>query len=90
MREKRETCIICVVYICLVTELFGISQGACVLGIHSPPVTIKNIECAIIDHGFEQGWIVPDIPSQRTGKRVAIVGSGPSGLAAAQQLNKVS
>lgn len=63
-------------------------EGACVLGISEPAVTIKNIECAIIDHAFEQGWITPQIPSQRTGKRVAIIGSGPAGLAAAQQLNK--
>ncbi|KAL5281967.1 hypothetical protein ACFFRR_005325 [Megaselia abdita] len=63
-------------------------EGACVLGISEPAVTIKNIECAIIDHAFEQGWIKPEIPSERSGKRVAIVGSGPSGLAAAHQLNK--
>lgn len=63
-------------------------EGACVLGISEPPVTIKNIECAIIDHAFDQGWMKPDIPSIRTGKRVAIVGSGPSGLAAACQLNR--
>lgn len=64
-------------------------EGACVLGINEPPVTIKNIECAIIDHAFEQGWIKPEKPKFRTGKTVAIVGSGPSGLAAAHQLNKV-
>uniref|UniRef100_A0AAG5D446 Glutamate synthase [NADH] n=1 Tax=Anopheles atroparvus TaxID=41427 RepID=A0AAG5D446_ANOAO len=63
-------------------------EGACVLGISEPAVTIKNIECAIIDHAFEQGWITPEVPQVRTGKRVAIVGSGPAGLAAAQQLNK--
>uniref|UniRef100_A0A023EWE8 glutamate synthase (NADH) n=1 Tax=Aedes albopictus TaxID=7160 RepID=A0A023EWE8_AEDAL len=63
-------------------------EGACVLGISEPAVTIKNIECTIIDHAFEQGWIVPQIPVERTGKRVAIIGSGPAGLAAAQQLNK--
>ncbi|XP_015120846.1 glutamate synthase [NADH], amyloplastic isoform X2 [Diachasma alloeum] len=63
-------------------------EGACVLGISEPPVTIKNIECAIIDHAFEQGWIIPCPPLSRTGKRIAIVGSGPAGLAAAQQLNK--
>jgi NAD(P)H-dependent glutamate synthase small subunit len=63
-------------------------EGACVLGINEPPVTIKNIECAIVDNGFEQGWIAACPPSQRTGKTVAIVGSGPSGLAAADQLNK--
>ncbi|XP_055603052.1 uncharacterized protein LOC129751528 [Uranotaenia lowii] len=63
-------------------------EGACVLGISEPAVTIKNIECAIIDHAFEQGWITPQIPAKRTGKRVAVIGSGPAGLAAAQQLNK--
>ncbi|XP_036339849.1 glutamate synthase [NADH], amyloplastic-like isoform X2 [Rhagoletis pomonella] len=63
-------------------------EGACVLGISELPVTIKNIECAIIDHAFEQGWMKPEIPKLRTGKRVAIVGSGPSGLAAASQLNR--
>ena len=63
-------------------------EGACVLGINEPPVTIKNIECAIIDKGFEMGWIKPMPPKYRTGKSVAIIGSGPSGLAAADQLNK--
>ncbi len=63
-------------------------EGACVLGITDPAVTIKNIENAIIDRGFEEGWVTPQPPSQRTGKRVAIVGSGPAGLAAAAQLNK--
>jgi NAD(P)H-dependent glutamate synthase small subunit len=63
-------------------------EGACVLGITDPPVTIKNIENAIIDRGFAQGWVKPQIPAARTGKRVAIVGSGPAGLAAAEQLNK--
>ncbi|KAK7070468.1 hypothetical protein SK128_010174 [Halocaridina rubra] len=63
-------------------------EGACVLGINELPVTIKNIECSIIDHAFEQGWIKPEPPAVRTGKKVAIVGSGPSGLAAAHQLNK--
>lgn len=51
-------------------------------------MTIKNIECAIIDHAFENGWIKPQVPATRTGKRVAIVGSGPAGLACAAQLNK--
>lgn len=59
------------------------------MGINEPAVTIKNIECAIIDHAFEQGWIKPEPPKVRSGKTVAIVGSGPSGLAAAHQLNKV-
>jgi glutamate synthase (NADPH/NADH) small chain len=63
-------------------------EGACVLGITDPPVTIKNIENAIIDRGFAEGWVVPHLPEVRTGKRVAIVGSGPAGLAAADQLNK--
>ncbi|KAJ4436798.1 hypothetical protein ANN_16930 [Periplaneta americana] len=63
-------------------------EGACVLGISEPPVTIKNIECAIIDQAFEQGWIRPEPPETRTGKKVAVVGSGPSGMAAAHQLNK--
>ena len=62
-------------------------EGACVLGITSPPVTIKNIECAIVDRGFAEGWIVPEPPTSRTGKHIVIVGSGPSGLAAAAQLN---
>ncbi|KAL1491668.1 hypothetical protein ABEB36_012230 [Hypothenemus hampei] len=63
-------------------------EGACVLGISEPSVTIKNIECAIIDHAFENGWIVPQIPTVRTGKKVVVVGSGPAGLACAHQLNK--
>ncbi|MCE9545842.1 MAG: glutamate synthase subunit beta [Planctomycetia bacterium] len=63
-------------------------EGACVLGITDPAVTIKNIENAIIDRGFAEGWITPRLPAQRTGKRVVIVGSGPSGLAAADQLNR--
>jgi glutamate synthase (NADPH) small chain len=58
-----------------------------VLGINNPPVTIKNIEASIIDNGFEQGWVQPAPPKRRTGKTVAIVGSGPSGLACAAQLN---
>jgi glutamate synthase (NADPH/NADH) small chain len=64
-------------------------EGACVLGITNPPVTIKNIECAIIDRGFQEGWVSPEIPTSRSGKNVAIIGSGPAGLAAAAQLNKV-
>lgn len=63
-------------------------EGACVLGINEPPVTIKNIECAIIDNAFEKGWITPNAPTFRTEKKVAVVGSGPAGLAAAHQLNK--
>ena len=57
-------------------------EGSCVLGINEPPVTIKNIECAIIDKGFEEGWVVAEPPATRTGKKVAVVGSGPAGLAA--------
>jgi glutamate synthase (NADPH/NADH) small chain len=63
-------------------------EGSCVLGINAPPVTIKNIECAIIDKGWEEGWVVPTPPKVRTGKKVAVVGSGPAGLCAAAQLNK--
>ncbi len=63
-------------------------EGACVLGIIEPAVTIKNIECAIVDKGFEEGWIQPEPPDERTGKKVAIIGSGPAGLTAAQQLNR--
>ena len=63
-------------------------EGACVLGINEDPVGIKSIECAIIDRGFDMGWMVPQPPTERTGKTVAIVGSGPAGLACADQLNK--
>jgi glutamate synthase (NADPH) small chain len=63
-------------------------EGSCVLGIHSPPVTIKTLECAIIDHGWENGWVTPEPPEARTGKKVAVVGSGPAGLCAAAQLNR--
>ncbi len=63
-------------------------EGACVLGITDPAVTIKNIEMSIIDRGFAEGWVVPNPPTQRTGKSVAVVGSGPAGLSAADQLNK--
>lgn len=63
-------------------------EGSCVLGITDPPVTIKNIEMAIIDRGFAEGWVQAEPPNSRTGKSVAIVGSGPAGLAAAEQLNK--
>jgi glutamate synthase (NADPH/NADH) small chain len=61
-------------------------EAACVLGINEPPVAIKLIEKTIIEHAFREGWIRPEHPHQRTGKRVAVVGSGPAGLAAAQQL----
>src|SRR5260221_13726039 len=63
-------------------------EASCVLGINEPPVAIKLVEKTIIEHAFEQGWIHPEPPARRTGKRVAVVGSGPSGLAAAQQLNR--
>lgn len=63
-------------------------EGSCVLGINEPPVTIKSIECAIVDKGFEEGWIAPLPPKTRTGKKVAVVGSGPAGLACAAQLNR--
>ncbi|MBP0007751.1 glutamate synthase small subunit [Roseofilum sp. Belize Diploria] len=62
-------------------------EGACVLGITNPPVTIKNIEYSIAEKGWDEGWIAPTLPPQRTGKKVAVVGSGPAGLAAASQLN---
>lgn len=63
-------------------------EGSCVLGINEPPVTIKNIERNIIDRGFDEGWVTARVPEKRTGKTVAIVGSGPAGLAAADQLNQ--
>ncbi|MBI4165054.1 MAG: glutamate synthase subunit beta, partial [Acidobacteria bacterium] len=63
-------------------------EAACVLGINEPAVTIKQIEKTVIERAFEAGWIVPEPPPFRTGKRVAVVGSGPAGLAAAQQLNR--
>jgi glutamate synthase (NADPH/NADH) small chain len=62
-------------------------EAGCTLGISDPPVTIKSIEYAIIEKAFDEGWVTPDIPGKRTGKRVAIVGSGPAGLACASQLN---
>ncbi len=61
-------------------------EAACTLNLQDEPVTIKTIECAIIDRAWEEGWIEPQIPEERTGKRVVIVGSGPSGMACAQQL----
>jgi glutamate synthase (NADPH) small chain len=63
-------------------------EASCVLGIIDPPVSIKAIENAIVEHAFREGWIRPEQPEFRTGRRVAIVGSGPAGLAAAQQLNR--
>ncbi len=64
-------------------------EGSCVLAINDSPVTIKTIEQAIIDKGFEAGWVVPTPAKTRTGKRAAVVGSGPAGLACASQLNRV-
>ena len=64
-------------------------EGACVLGLRNPPVTIRNIEVIIAEKGFENGWLKPNTSIKRTGKKVAIVGSGPAGLAAADQLNSV-
>jgi len=61
-------------------------EASCTLNIIDQPVTIKSIECAIVDKGWQEGWIVPQVPARRTGKTVAVVGSGPAGLAAAQQL----
>src|SRR6266851_3859236 len=61
-------------------------EAACVLGINEPPVTIKQIEKSIVDHAFREGWIKPEPAQERSGKRVAVIGSGPAGLAAAQQL----
>ena len=63
-------------------------EGSCVLGINSNPVTIKNIENSIIDHGWSEGWVVAEPPKTRTGKKVAVIGSGPAGLSAAAQLNR--
>jgi glutamate synthase (NADPH/NADH) small chain len=63
-------------------------EGSCTLGISQPPVTIKTIENEIIEHAFREGWVVPEPPLSRTGMKVAVVGSGPSGLAAAAQLNR--
>jgi len=63
-------------------------EAACVLGINEPPVSIKEIEKAIIEHAFREGWVQPEPPETRSGKRVAVVGSGPAGLAAAVQLNR--
>jgi len=63
-------------------------EGSCVLGVIEPPVTIKDIECSIIDKAWNEGWVTPTPPKERTGKKIAVVGSGPAGLAAADQLNK--
>ena len=63
-------------------------ESACVLGINQDPVSIKQVEVEIIDRAWDEGWVVPQVPSVRTGKRVAVIGSGPAGLAAAQQLTR--
>jgi glutamate synthase (NADPH) small chain len=63
-------------------------EGSCVLGINASPVTIKTIECAIADRGWDEGWVVPEPPAARTGKKAAVIGSGPAGLCAAAQLNR--
>ena len=63
-------------------------ESACVLGINQSPVTIKQVEVEIIEHAYEEGWVAPVLPTIRTGKKVAVVGSGPAGLAAAQQLTR--
>jgi len=63
-------------------------EGSCVLGITNPPVTIKNIEYSIIEKGWQEGWVTPEPPLKRTGKKVAVIGSGPAGLSAATQLNQ--
>ncbi|PPD43027.1 MAG: glutamate synthase [Methylocystis sp.] len=64
-------------------------EASCTLNLQDQPVTIKTIECTIIDRGFQEGWVVPEPPKRKTGRRVAVVGSGPAGLAAAQQLARV-
>ncbi|MEW6064574.1 glutamate synthase subunit beta [Desulforamulus profundi] len=66
----------------------ALCEGACTGGLVGSPVTVKSLECAIIDKAFEEGWVVPQPPAKRTGKKVAVVGSGPAGLACAAQLNK--
>ena len=63
-------------------------EGSCVLGINEPPVTIKQVEVSIVDRAWAEGWITPVVPAENTGRRVAVVGSGPAGLAAAQQLTR--
>src|SRR5437870_8020934 len=63
-------------------------EGSCVLGINDDPVTIKSIEVSIIDRAFDEGWVTPQPPETRTGRRIAVIGSGPAGLAAAAQINR--
>jgi glutamate synthase (NADPH) small chain len=67
----------------------ALCEGSCTVGINDPQITIKTNECNIIDRAFEEGWVVPEPPTKRTGKKVAVIGSGPSGLACADQLNSV-
>ena len=67
----------------------AVCEGACVLGITETPVAIKNLEFAIADKGIKSGWLKPKVPEVRTNRKIAIVGSGPAGLSAAQQLNSV-
>lgn len=64
-------------------------EASCTLNINDDPVAIKSIECAIVDRGWTEGWITPDVPTRKTGKKIAIIGSGPAGMAAAQQLARV-
>jgi len=64
-------------------------EGSCVLGMNNPAVTIKNIEQSIVDRGFEEGWVQPNMVEYRTGKKIAVIGSGPAGLATADELNKI-
>ncbi|TDH62706.1 glutamate synthase subunit beta [Dankookia rubra] len=64
-------------------------EASCTLNIQDSPVTIKSIECAIVDRGWQEGWIQPQVPARRSGRRVAVVGSGPAGMAAAQQLARI-
>src|SRR5438477_13056865 len=63
-------------------------EGSCVLGINHPPVTIKQVEVGIIEHAFDEGWVTAESPAIRTGKKVAVVGSGPAGLAAAAKVDR--
>jgi len=64
-------------------------EASCTLNINDDPVAIKSIECAIVDRGWTEGWITPDVPARKTGKKIAVIGSGPAGMAAAQQLARV-
>ena len=64
-------------------------EASCTLNINDDPVAIKSIECAIVDRGWTEGWITPDVPARKTGKKIAVIGSGPAGMAASQQLARV-